>query len=294
MVPYRLDPARAQAPVGGAPYHEWTAPDGSPWAAFHRAEEGFLLRFPGFADFLVSEDGRLATCIPVPGADPAAYHHLYLNQARPLMLARQGKLVFHASVVELDRGAVGFLAASGRGKSTLAAAFAAGGARFLADDGMVLEEAAAGFRVLPGDPSLRLREDSRRALALSGVDLAGGPVLARKERLPAQARLAHCGQPRPLVAAFVLGQGGCEEIRIRRLSGVQAFAEWVGHAFILDVDDAPWLAAHFDAVSRLSAAVPCHALDYPRRFADLGRLRGAVAELVAAHVRPRDEAHEPG
>lgn len=282
MADYRLDPPREQAPLEGPPYHRWTLPDGQPWTAFHRCAGGFLLRFPGLADFRVSADGREASCTPVPGTPEETCRHLYLNQVLPLMLGRQGRLVFHASAVALGEGAVAFLAESGRGKSTLAAAFAAAGAGFLTDDGMVLEPGPDGWQVLPGHPSIRLRDDSRGALmaAAPGVRQAG------KMRLPAQARLPHCDRARPLGAAFFLGPGEARAVALRRLSGAEALAEWVRHAFVLDADDRAWLAAHFEAVGRLAATLPCYRLDYPRRYAQLDRVRRAIAAQAAEVSQP--------
>ncbi len=274
---YRLGPPREQASLVERPYHQWTLPGDEPWLAFHRVPDGFLLRFPGLADFHVTEDGREAICVPVPGTPEDTCKHLYLNQVLPLMLGRQGKLVFHASAVALDRGAVAFLGESGRGKSTLAAAFATFGARFLSDDGMVLEEDGA-WQVVPSHPSIRLREDSRQALIGADLEYVPGVCYAAKMRMPAQARLPHCEQALPLRAAFFLGLGEVDAVSLEQLNGQEALVEWVRHAFVLDVDDRAGLAAHFAGVGQLVEAVPCWRLDYPRRFEALDRVRHAISE----------------
>src|SRR5688572_17324577 len=139
MVELGMSAPRDQGPCADAPFHGWSFPDGTPWTAFYRTSSGLLLRFPDLADFEVSADGRHVTCAPVPGISPATIEHLYLNQVLPLALSKLGKLVFHASAVDAGGGAVAFLAASGRGKSTLAAGFAVNGHQFLTDDGLVLE-----------------------------------------------------------------------------------------------------------------------------------------------------------
>lgn len=275
---YRLDEMREQAPLNGLPCHEWKMPHGQLWLTIHRCNGGFVLRFPGLADFEVDDDGLEARCAPVPGTPAQAHEHLYLNQVLPLMLSRQGKMVFHASAVALTDGVVAFIGESGRGKSTLAAAFATAGTRFLADDGMVLEEAAYGYRVLPSHASIRLRADSRRALLGSDRDTARGADDSGKMRLLARARLPHCDEARTLLAAYFLGDGASQAITMKRLHGTEALMAWVRHAFMLDVDDSAWLAGHFAAVTRLTEAVPCYHLDYPRRFEVLDRLRRAIDE----------------
>ena len=151
-VNFSIGAARAQAAVAMAPFHEWAFPDGTLWTQFYRTEAGYLLRFPGLADFDVSADALGVTCHPAPGASEATSQHLYLNQVLPLVLSKRGKLVFHASAVEVAGGAVAFVAESGRGKSTLAASFAINGCRFLTDDGLVLEDCGAGYQVSPAIP----------------------------------------------------------------------------------------------------------------------------------------------
>ena len=164
MIELRLQPARLQPPVNHPPFHTWTSPDGTLWTEFHRANGGYLLRFPDLADFQVSADALAVTGFPAPEISETTVQHLYLNQVLPLVLSKLGKLVFHASAVEVGEGAIAFVAESGRGKSTLAASFAVNGFRFLTDDGLVVEAADPGYQALPSHPSIRLWEDSEAAL----------------------------------------------------------------------------------------------------------------------------------
>src|SRR5574340_1151913 len=101
---------------------------------------------------------------PAPAGGEQTVEHLYLNQVLPLALSMQGKLVFHASAVEIGEVAVAFMGESGKGKSTLAASFATHGYRFLTDDGLVIEAEDEGHRIVPSHPSLRLWQDSEGAL----------------------------------------------------------------------------------------------------------------------------------
>ena len=171
-----FDAMREQAPLDGAPCHEWTMPDGQLCFTIHRCHRGFILPFPEPTDFEMTADGLTARCAPVPGTPPPLYEHLYLNQVKPLMLSYQGRLVFHASAVVTRSGAIAFLGASGRGKSTLAAAFAAAGGTLLTDDGLLLDETGGAFRVVPGHASIRLRGDSRRELLRGGPERPHGIV----------------------------------------------------------------------------------------------------------------------
>jgi hypothetical protein len=267
--------ARPQAPLP-APFHTWALPDGAPWTEFHREHVGYLLRFPGLADFHVSADAKRVTCHPVPGTSDAVVQHLHLNQVLPLALSKQGSLVFHASAVEVDGGAIAFVGESGKGKSTLAASFAIDGCRFLTDDGLVVESADRGHVVLPSHPSIRLWQDSEEALIAPGTAMAPAVDYTPKARFLAGDRLRFCDEQRPLRRVYFLGDGNVSDIAIRRLSGADAMIEWVRHSFLLDVEEKPRLASHFDQVAKL-ANEPIHfALDYPRRYEDLARVRAAI------------------
>ena len=139
MADLRVSTRRRQAPMGIAPFHTWALADGTPWTEFYRVNGGYLLRFPELADFEVSAAADDLICFPTPHASETTVEHLYLSQVRPLVLSKRGKLVFHASCVEVAEGAIAFVAESGRGKSTLAASFARCGFRLLTDDGLLVE-----------------------------------------------------------------------------------------------------------------------------------------------------------
>ena len=106
MVGFNLVSASVQMPVEGEPFHEWFFPDGTPWTQFFRIDIGYLLRFPDLADFRVTADGLNVSCSPAPDVSEATTQHLYLNQVLPLTLSKMGKLVFHASAVEVENIAI--------------------------------------------------------------------------------------------------------------------------------------------------------------------------------------------
>lgn len=278
MVDFRLLDARKQAAVHTAPFHEWAFPDGTLWTQFYRTDTGYLLRFPDLADFQVSADGLTVTCYPAPEVTDETPQHLYLNQVLPLVLSKLGKLVFHASAVEVADGAVAFVAESGRGKSTLAASFATGGFRFLTDDGLVVEVCGNGYQVLPSHPSIRLWEDSQEALVAAGAATAPPLHFTSKSRFLAGVDIAFCEQPRPLRRVYFLGDGSAPALTFQRMSAAEALVEWVKHSFLLDVEEQPMLASHFDQVAKLANQPIYYRLDYPRRFEELARVRQAIIE----------------
>ena len=70
-----------------------------PISIFYRLSDGYLLRFPGMADFSMDANGSRITATPVPDLDDATLDHLFLNQVAPLAMSRQHKLVLHGGAV---------------------------------------------------------------------------------------------------------------------------------------------------------------------------------------------------
>ena len=266
--------ARKQSPLPVAPYDRWITPDGEETAQFHRVPEGFLLRFPGHADFLVPHGPLPVPCWPIPGSDRAHIDHLFENSVLPLIGNHAGGLFMHGSAVAIGDKAVAFLGLSRRGKTTLAGAFARAGHPFLAEDMLALEATASGYDLLPGKGVLRLFADSADHLLghPSGGDTDGKALLEASTKLP------HRRAKMPLSAMFVLGPGDVEGVQVDALAPAEALAQIIPHSFILDVEDRLRLRAHFDRVGALAEAVPCLALDYPRRFSEL---EGVISAVIA-------------
>ena len=70
---YRLEPAQPQAPLAGAPFHEWRFPDGTLWTQFYRRDGGFWGRLPGQLDTAWAGGWSPAagTFLPLAAADSA-------------------------------------------------------------------------------------------------------------------------------------------------------------------------------------------------------------------------------
>ena len=272
--------ARPQLNVSQVPFHQWRFPDGTEWTLFYRLDSGYLLRFPELADFEVSCDGRTAVAWPVPGVSQGTVEHLHLNQVLPLALSRQGRLVLHASAVAFDGIGVAFTGESGRGKSTLAASFAATGARFLTDDGLQLDWRDGQCQIMPSHPSVRLWKDSQDALIPQAVDFAPAVEYTTKARLLACDAMAFCDQPQPLKRVYFLGEGVAPSLIIEAVRPAEALVELVRNSFLLDIEEKELLAWHFDEMVRLAKLPIYYRIDYPRRYEDLAGVR----EVVIRHA----------
>ena len=258
MITWRLEAPRAQAELALDAYREWRLPDGVACTRFYRTQGGYLVRFAE-ADFEIPQEGFEVRCHPAPEATAEACEHLFLNHIQPLILGARGELVFHASAVDIGGRAVAFVAPTGRGKSTLAAAFAKAGHAFLCDDGLRVDGENGGFIVRPSHASLRLWDESHSV----------------KTRLRASRELPHCAESRPLACAYFL-DGDAPDPVFHRMPSAEALMGWVGHSFILDPRGRDTLAPHFERVSQLAQRVPCFRFAYPRDFARLERVRDAI------------------
>jgi hypothetical protein len=271
-----------------AAFYQWVFPDGTLWTQFFRLGAGYLLRFPELADFEVSADGLIVQGWPAPGVQSTTVDHLYLNQVMPLALSRQGKLVLHASAVDIGGQGAAFLGESGRGKSTLAASFASEGTRFLTDDGLRLDWVGDRCMILPSHPSIRLWKDSQDELIAQDIAIAPAVNFTSKARFLAGPGIAFCDEARPLRRVFFLGEGNALVPTIEPLRPAEALIELVKHSFLLDIESRDMLARHFDDLTRLAELPIYFRLDYPRRYKTLA----VVREMIVRHTLEQNESIE--
>ena len=233
----------------------------SPWLCCARTETGYLLRFPGAADFHVSADGaEIHCCSATYSVDDADLHHLVLDHVMPLALKLRGEEALHASAVLTSRGACAFVGPSGCGKSTLAAAFQAAGDQVLGDDCVRLCLQGGRFLAVPAYPGVRLRGDVWEAHASSsaGVTIdAGG---AKKRRwTPVSAHEQFVREPQPLRRLYRLATLPDAECaggpRLDALSIRETFMELVSSTFRFDARDRRMLAAEFTIWERMASTV---------------------------------------
>lgn len=267
---------RRMAPMDRPAFHTWLNDDQSVYLAFYRREGGYLLRFPDMADFEVASDGEDVRAWPTPEVTTGTLDHLWLNQVLPLALTRQGRLVLHASAVDISGHGVAFLGDSGMGKSTLAASFAVSGTRFLTDDGLLLEDEGGRPIIMPSHPSLRLWQDSEDALVAQSCERAPAVSFTDKARLLADPGFLFRNEPCALSGVYFLDKQDVDTVSIVPMRAGDVLMSYVQNSFLLDIDEREQLARHFDQLARL-AAHPIHfRLDYPREYDQLSLVREAI------------------
>jgi hypothetical protein len=144
-------------------------------AVEHDAALGYRVRAPGYGRHLVSPDGRLVTSA-LPRITEWRWQRLLFAQVLPLAATLRGRELLHGSAVELDGRTVLFVAASGTGKTSLAAHLVAGGGSLLTDDVLALECRDGDLLGHPGAPLSSLDPEQLRAIPAAGRDRLGRQV----------------------------------------------------------------------------------------------------------------------
>jgi len=146
-----------------------------------------------------------------------AWQRFLIGQVLPFAAALKGLEVLHASAIALDGRADALAGPSGAGKTSLALALCARGARFLADDVLALERVDEVLLGHPGTPLAGVAHERGAALA-DGERLAGVVAVDGRECLIAQADVSDAA---PLGALLLLERrrDGPEEPVFEALAG---------------------------------------------------------------------------
>lgn len=281
-------PPKAQGKLASEPYDRWISPEGVCMAEFHRTDDGFLVRFPHQADFLIGQQGDAyrISAWPTPDCDAPTLGNLYHNQITPILGNHAGGLFLHGSAVLLSasegsgnvEGVCAFLGLSRGGKTTLAGSFAREGFPFLTEDVIDLRRGGDGYWVQPKRSKLRLFADSARFLLGEHTEIENDNL---KQDVDAGGDFPFARQEAPLRQIFLLGTDHQADLSIKRLSSAEALSALLPHSFILDVTDKPRLKAHFGRMADLSQDIACYTLDFARDYAELPRVRRAVLETFS-------------
>lgn len=256
--------------------NHWYLYDGSIWLSFAKIQDGYLLRFPTLADFIVSRDGRNISCILIEECPQETIRHLLLNQVIPIVLSQLGKLVLHASACATPQGVMAFMGVTGMGKSTLAASFGLKGFAVLTDDCLLVQERGEKVISIPSYGGLRLWPESVSALFEEEPVLQSMAHYTDKKRVLFDQDLET--DSLFLKAVYVLAQpeNDGNDVTITPLTAREGLFEIVKHTFQLDVTDHEKLGQAFKRYEWLAKSVPFFRLTYPRDHAVLPTVHAAI------------------
>jgi hypothetical protein len=267
-------------------FHHWTLPTGRRWLAFAHADDGYLLRFPRLADFHVRTRAREIAARRHASTPHDTFRHLLLDQVLPLIAGGRDCLALHASVVNVDGGAVGFLGGARHGKSTLAAALGRRGHQVLSDDCCVIRRSARGFDVSPTYRGVRLFGESRDKV-FGDTRTRGRRVshYSSKRRVIDDASICFATTPVPLQRVYAIGGealcAGATRVHIARRSRRDSVVDLVRGTFFLDVTDPERALDAFGLAADIADPLPVRSLTFPWDLAALD----AVVDHVLADLR---------
>jgi len=268
-----------EGPTPGTWVHDFRTSTGIIWISVWRGDDSYVLRFPDLADFVVDHAGTSIIARAATGVPMETVRHLLLGQVMPFVLSLRGDVVLHASSVESPAGAVGFLGASKRGKSTLTASLARRGYPLLADDCLLVRPKGKGFVALPGYGGIRLWPDSVDEVYGHAPDVA--PVAHYTDKLTvrsASAGVSARTTPAELCRIYLLDpiDSFASAVRITQLGKQEAFFEYLKHAYRLDPHATASLGPEFARLTELADAQALFRLEYPKDFGRLGEVQDAV------------------
>ena len=235
--------------------------------------------------------GREILINPAPDADEPTLRCFLLGTVLAVLLHQRGFLMLHASAVALPdangtEAAVAFLGHSGQGKSTMAAAMHAAGARFLADDVIAVPTLAAPTLAVPASaatpvqltaispdapliypsyPQMRLWPQSVEALGenAQALPLVANHAEKRARAVPQGFQL----EPLPLRVAYVLEEGPTPQCEL--LARQQALMNLINHSYCVRALPPADTGANFLQCAQLAKALPVYRLQRPRDLQQL-------------------------
>ena len=258
----------AWQPQAPTPVVHLRYPDGRTFLRIDRADDGsFRIATPRHGRHVVAADGREILSALPPGA-AARWERLLYAQPFPLAAGLQGLELFHASAVTVAGKAIGLVAASGTGKSSIAAHLVAAGAGFVTDDVLALETVDGEVLAFPG-PS-RLAVTARELSSVPPEERRRlGPVVGRTDKLIAAPPTAASALP---LAALVFLSRRPSHGRLRIVDDAPPSPQrLLGSAFLPYLDQPDRLLRRLDICARVGSELACLEVEIPEaaRTADV-------------------------
>jgi hypothetical protein len=249
-------------------------PDGAAMLRIDRhPQAGYRIWAPGYGRYVVSAAGdRIRAALP---RRTWRWQRLFFAQVLPLASALQGLESFHASAVELRGHAVAFVAASGTGKTSVAAHLVAAGAPLVTDDVLALEPGPQGVLAYPGCGLVNLDESELAAMDGRGRRRLGR-LLGRSDKLHFAVDVLD--REIPLGLVYFLRRSASDR-PLAIVEDGRPTQRLLAAGFLSYLRSPERLLNHLDACARLSEAAPTFTVEVPAGLPARG-----VAEELAKHA----------
>lgn len=251
--------------------------------------ETYVWEYPRLGTFEVTRDGSTISWW-VPGAEEQDVATLLCGPILGFALQLQGLTGLHGTALVKDGCALGLLAPSGYGKSTLATVLLRRGLDLLTDDVLATEVTESGVFVLPSRPQLKLWPDSVKQL-LPGA--AAEPLtnylswLDKRVYTPS-AQADYLSQPARLTAMFALvPSDSSAPIEINMLRGKLALITLLGLGYQAGQlsRESKLVDSRMDHLGKLAERVPLYTLTCPRSFERLDELADLLVRQFESTIQ---------
>ena len=254
---------------------------GETWLQKAQIPNGYLLRFPTLAEFMVTADGCQIDYLSNSGTPDDTLRHLLLDHVLPLTLNLRGIEALHATAVLTSAGVCVFTGSSGVGKSTLAAYLARAGMKVLCDDCLVLQESHGQLLAVPAYPGVRLWGDALALIKKPAVASIPVAHYTEKRRLLTdrrQDKFSLAARPITRLYSLVRQQTAREAQEedspwIERLSPRDGCVELLPHLYRFDFIDRDTFVQQLAFLERLVSRIQVRRLHCPNSFSALPAIK---------------------
>jgi hypothetical protein len=212
-----------------------------------------------------------------------------LGMVMAVWLEAHARVVLHASVVGVGDGAALFLAGPKAGKTSLAAAFTAGGDPMVSEDlaPITVDDVPL---VHPGYPLMRMWPETVRHFTGRSEGFEEYHPAFAKVWVPVDALGRFADEPLALGCVYLPERHDRGPVEIEVLDSMSALRALMTGSFLADmIEPAVDAGERLERLGRLIDTVPLKRLRYPAGLAHLDAVRAAVhADLPQPTLRPDD------
>ena len=252
--------------------------NGRQYNALNWVENGqLLLKLPRIARYLVSDGSRIVV-EQEEAADDRSLAVFSTVSPIAAILHQRSHICLHASGVSTPRGTFLFVAPSGTGKSTLAAALASRGYEVVTDDIAAIGNDGQNWSVASGPSRMKLWPDSLESLRIDGSSL---PLV----RNGLEKRILKLNGTRsesyPVAAICLLSEHNQEDTQVQRMSLPHAIEALMFNTYRRRMQAAvDHERKNFLRLAQLASAIPCFSVERPQTGFALSQLADEVESLV--------------
>lgn len=273
-------------------YTSWVnTPTGHPIIALYRLDEVDVLRCEGLLDFYISPD-RIV-CHQLEPDNDHLVELRFLGAAMAYWLEESGTPVFHASTTIVNNKAIGFLASSFTGKTSLTAAFVNAGYPLLADDVLAVRENGDSYWGQPGYPLMRMWPEQAESFVGNYKILPTVHPESSKRQVPIgpDGFGTFENQPYPLQALFLLERiDGNTSVNINLLPPSHAVFKLSANTLLSEIFHVlPNMTTRLEFIGRLVQQIPVYNLSYPAGLEHLPKVCSAILASLEDVASPKKQ-----